>query len=1072
MKKNMRILWTLLTVSLLAFAGTGCTAKVKQAYHQSRADRYYNAGQFGSAEIEYINVLRFDRDNRQANLRLGLIYYDQGRLQRAGYFLAKASQLAPDNLEPRLKLGYIYSAVGQYSNALVQANYVLDKQPQDDEAPLVLAEAAVRPKDVAAARQRLQSLARTGDRAALEVALGNLALREGDAATASAAFKQAQTLDAKSAVVNNALAMLAWEQGDLKQAETSFKAGVAASPIRSPRRMQYVRFKIQTGDLVGARAALAEILKTAPDYVPASMVLAEIAFAEKKFDECAGLLDQVLKLDPDNFDSLLYRGQLELAQGQPAAAVTDMERMARVYPQVPMVEFQLGAAYMAANNPDKAAASLERALELNPNYPEATMMLAQLQMKNGNPDPAIVALEQLRQKRPALLQAQLLLADAYRMRDRSGDALAIYQALETKYPTNAQLALVRGAALFQLKDRAGARKAFEHVLELSPGQPQAIQSLVDLDLAERQFDPATQFINREIQQYPKLSPLRLLRAKILLAQGQRDQAEAALLQTQELDPANLGTYLLLAQLYFDAGQYEKATAKLNAVMAKNPDNASALVLTAQIYTANTNYQGAADAYEKLLKVDPKFSPALNNLAYIYSGPLTNLDRAYELAQRARQLMPFDPATADTLGWINLKRGDYEAALSLLKESAAKLPAEPEVQFHLGLAAYLTADESTARAALQQAWQNGTNFPGRAECQLCLSILEVNPATADAAVRARLEKRVAQKATDPVALVRLARIYQREGSSDQAVAAYEAILQALPKNLDAMNNLARLYAAKDSKKAYAMAKAASKLAPYDPQVSHTLGRLAFLTGDYPLAASVLQQALQNQPDDAALRFDFAQAVYAIGKVADAQTALQRALGLNLPAAQAAQARRMSDLISLAANPAQAAAAGARVTEILQAEPEDVPALMAHAAASESASDRTGAEQACEKVLAHYPGFTPAQQQLARLYAAEPGKLDRASVLAAQVHEALPEDPAAAKILGAILVQRGDYNHALSLLKQSAFKLNSDPEVLYYLGAAQFHLKNRTESKASLQQALALKLPGPLADSAKQMLTELK
>lgn len=1072
MIKHMRILWVLLVAASLALAGTGCTAKAKKAYHLSRADKYYNAGQFAAAEIEYINALRFEQNNPQANSRLGVIYYAQGRLQRAAFFLAKGSQFSPDNLDLRLKLGFINSSLGQVSNALLQAYYVLDKQPKDDEAPILLAEAAVHPKDAAVARQRLQSLVRAGDRASLEVALGNLALREQDVAAATAAFNKAQALDSKSAVVNNALAALAWAQGNLKQADELFRAASAASPVRSPRRMQYVRFKIQTGDPIGARAVLAEILKTAPDYVPASMVLAEIAFAEKKYDECAGLLDQVQKLDPDNFDTLLYRSQLDLARGKPTEAVTDMERMARIYPQMATVQFQLGAAYLAADIPDKGMASLERALEINTNFPEATMLLAEQQIKSGNADPAIVALERLRQKRPGLMQADLLLAQAYRMRDRASDAVAIYRALETEYPTNVNVAVLHGVTLLQLKDHAGARKVFERVLELLPGQRQAIEAMVDLDLAERKFDSATQFINRQIQLAPKQVALRLFGVKILLAQGKRDQAEAALLQAQEIDPSNLGTYLLLAQLYFDSGQYEKATAKLNAVMAKSPENLAALMLTAQIYSANTNEQGAASAYEKLLKLDPKFSPALNNLAYLYSESLNRPDRAYELAQRARQLKPFDPSTADTLGWINFKRGAYEAALSLLKESAAKMPESPEVQYHLGFTAYMTGDETTARTALQQAWRSGTNFPGRAECQLCLSILAVNPSTADAAARALLEKRVAQKVADPVALFRLARIYQQESHGDQAIAAYEGILQALPKNLDAMTNLARLYPAKEVGKAYEIAKAASKLAPYDPQVSHILGRLAFLTGDYPQAANILQQAAQKQPDDAALLFDFAQADYAIGKVAEAQTALQRVLGLSLPAPQAALARRMSNLLALAADPPQAAAAKAQIAEILKAEPEDVPALMASAAVSESTSDRAAVEQACEKVLARYPAFIPAQRRLAQLYAAEPAKLDRASALAAQVHEALPDDPAAAKILGVILVQRGDYSHALTLLKQSAFKLNADPEVLYYLGAAQFHLKNRSESKANLQQALALKLSSPLAESAKQMLTELK
>jgi len=95
-------------------------------------------------------------------------------------------------------------------------------------------------------------------------------------------------------------------------------------------------------------------------------------------------------------------------------------------------------------------------------------------------------------------------------------------------------------------------------------------------------------------------------------------------------------------------------------------------------------------------------------------------------------------------------------------SAAKLP-ESEVQFHLGMTCYMMADEDAARAALQRALQPGTAFPGSNECQRCLSILNLKPATADAAARSALEKRVSEKADDPVALVRLARIYQRDGN---------------------------------------------------------------------------------------------------------------------------------------------------------------------------------------------------------------------------------------------------------------------------------------------------------------------
>ncbi|HEX4350180.1 MAG TPA: hypothetical protein VH251_07325, partial [Verrucomicrobiae bacterium] len=63
-------------------------------------------------------------------------------------------------------------------------------------------------------------------------------------------------------------------------------------------------------------------------------------------------------------------------------------------------------------------------------------------------------------------------------------------------------------------------------------------------------------------------------------------------------------------------------------------------------------------------------------------------------------------------------------------------------------------------------------------------------------------------------------------------------------------------------------------------------------------------------------------------------------------------------------------------------------------------------------------------------------------------------------------------AANMLKESALKLNSDAELYYFLGSAQYHLKRMTESKTSLQQALALNLSGKQADAAKQMLSQMK
>src|SRR5450756_1568040 len=86
------------------------------------------------------------------------------------------------------------------------------------------------------------------------------------------------------------------------------------------------------------------------------------------------------------------------------------------------------------------------------------------------------------------------------------------------------------------------------------------------------------------------------------------------------------------------------------------------------------------------------------------------------------------------------------------------------------------------------------------------------------------------------------------------------LKTDPRNLAAMNALAKLYEPKDAVKAYGLAKAAYKLDPNNAEVAHVYGRLAYQNGDFKLASTMLQSAAQNQPGNAGTAFDYARAAY--------------------------------------------------------------------------------------------------------------------------------------------------------------------------------------------------------------------
>ena len=1072
MKKITQILLLSALALTLVATGTGCTAKAKKIYHEKRADKFFAAGDFDGAEIEYLNVLKNDNENAHAFARLGGIYYEDGRLQHAAFFLGRASELATNDLDVRLKLGFVYSTGGKIQEARDNANFVLDRNPQDPEAPLLLAESAVRPKEIEAARQRLLTLIKTRDSAALQVGLGNLYFKEHDLVKAAAAFQRAQGLDAKSAAVNVALGALSWAREDVKQADVFFKQAAEVSPLRSPRRMQYVRFKIQTGGLAEARTTLDEVLKKSPEYLPALLSLAEIEARENKFEACNTLLGKVLARDENNFGAMLFLGQLKQAQGNFGEAVAAFERMARVYSLSPQVHYYLALAAFAGDDGNKALAALARALELQPDYADATLLQAQVFLRSGNASPVIVGLEKLRQKQPGLTAAQLLLADAYRMQARLPEALAIYQALEKSSPTNTQMPLLQGAALMQLKRADDARQAFNRVLKLEPDNLPALEQLVELDLADKNFSAASQRIQAELVKRPKQIELHLIQAKVLILQGDTQAAEAELLRTAELDPKNPNPYLLLAQLYFDTKQNQKSLTKLEEAIACAPKNVPALMMLATIHSTEKDYAKAASAYERVLVIDPKFSPAMNNLAYLCSENLNQLDRAYDLAQEVRKLLPIDPYTADTLGWICFKRGDYATAFGLLSESVAKVTDETEIQAHYGLAAYMLADEATARTALTAAVQAGKALTIQEECQRALTFLNVDPRTANAATRTALEQRVSAKPDDLVAQERLAMILERDGETEKALRAYEKVLAVNPKNFNTTLHLAGLYAAKDTKKAYELAKVAYQLSPYDPAVLQLLGRLAYGSGDFKLAASLFQETLKKRTDDAALYLELAKAAFAIGKIQDAQAALNGASKLNMAAPRAAEVKRMAQLIQAFDTAAPTTADQALIAEALRAEPNYLPALAAQAATAERTGNLSAAVAGYEKILPLYPDFAPAQKQLVQLYAKGTNQVARAYELALKVRDAYPNDPALTKAVGIILIQKADYARAANMLKTIATAAASDPEIFFYLGTAQFQLKNPADCKASLQRALSLKLAAPQAEAARKMLATLK
>jgi Flp pilus assembly protein TadD len=270
----------------------------------------------------------------------------------------------------------------------------------------------------------------------------------------------------------------------------------------------------------------------------------------------------------------------------------------------------------------------------------------------------------------------------------------------------------------------------------------------------------------------------------------------------------------------------------------------------------------------------------------------------------------------------------------------------------------------------------------------------------------------------------------------------------------------------------MAKDAYKAAPDDPDVSYTLGKLVFANGEYKYAASLFQQSALKRSDDPEISYDLARALYDIGRVSDAEDTMRKLVQPDVSFSRKSQASQFLDLLAIAENPGNTGADDPRIKRALQSDPTNAPALMAVAAIAQAKGDSKAASTAYEQILARYPDFTPAIRQLAIYLVENPANDSRTYDLATKARQAYPTDKEIARTLGMLSYRRGDFRSAARLLNESLPADSPNGQTLYYLGMAQYQLKNTKESKAALTQALGTNLPGQLATEAKRVLAELK
>ena len=1054
----------------------GCSQEAKLARHLVRGNAHFEAGRYEEATLEYLNVLREDRSNEVAIVRSGLAHFELGNIREAVVLLREGAKLEPENLDVRRKLGMLYRLGRMLPEARGEALAILEQAPGDLDALLLLLDASYQPEEIAEAESRLVAHAEElGGEYKYHLAMAQLHVRKNEREPAEASLARALELAPEEVVVLEALADFHVGLGQTDQAEAYLGRAVANAEPVSETRAKWAALLYAKGEKDEALGILREMVKENPSFLPAWTRLGQYAMAERRLDDCREAVDAILAAAPEHFLGRLLQAQLWLIDGESGKAADALGELITRNPNLGTLHHQLGLAHLQAGRVDEARSELRQAVTLDRNLVPAALQLAELNLRTGQAATAARDLEALIGERGGFPEAMILLARSYLANNDVERALATFQGLEEMQPESHAGPYLRGEVLLRERRNREAREAFETALERAPGQVPIIARLAVLDLREDDSEAAVARVQAAIEANPGHAGLHQVLGVIQAQLGRPELAEAAFRKAIETAPDQMSSYLALARLLVQQDRADDALTGIEQALAEKPDDVRALVLSGMLLEEKGEYENALARYERILELEPRFAQAANNAAYIYAERLGEVDKAFELAKRARELAPKDGAIADTLGWIAYRRGEYPWALTLIQEAAESHAENPEVLYHLGLVQLAMGREAAAGEALARALEHDEGRLAAADQARALAeLLAVAPGEVGPAQREQIDAVLAADPQNPAARLRQAILGAQANTPDgwaAARAACEEILNTHPQYLPAALELIDLYAGPlaDPAAGLRLARQMREDRPEDVGLTRRAGWLALREGDYPWAHSLLQESARMQPRDPAAQYEFAVAAYHVGRPDEAARTAAMAVGLAGDAAAAADAKRFLDLLRAAASDQVDPAMRTAAETIAAGDPLHLPAQMVLARVREQDGDAAGATALYRQILDRAPALAPAAREAARLYAEVLKDPDQAYPLATRAREALPQDDEVARILGSLAFQRKDYPYAQRLLEQALNARPDHPEILYLLGLSRHEQGDASGARQALERALHLAPDSPHAARASEILT---
>ncbi len=298
---------------------------------------------------------------------------------------------------------------------------------------------------------------------------------------------------------------------------------------------------------------------------------------------------------------------------------------------------------------------------------------------------------------------------------RTEEAYATAQTLTSLWAGSAEAWLLRGSIAFQNRDYVAAGDALSRsvsILEKADADPQAPATdarvaaqayflLAVMAENDKNFEQALAYLDKLTSpQDQRRADQR--RVQILLALGRQDAAmDVVNAMPQDDDESARAKISAEVELLRARKDEDAAYQLLSEAMARFPKDPDLAYEAAMSADKLKNLAVMESILRGLIAKHPDYYQALNALGYSLADRNVQLVEARSLIVKALSFAPKDPFIIDSMGWVEYRSGNLDAANTLLR-SAFEAKPDAEIAAHWGEVLWSLGQ----REAAQTTWERG------------------------------------------------------------------------------------------------------------------------------------------------------------------------------------------------------------------------------------------------------------------------------------------------------------------------------------------------------------------------------